>query len=71
MSKWVRGGLHHPPLLESSDQFGGQRLVAVTVVMAGGALLHHFELKQRSWKHCPHPYPLLNSTVLNAAVSVL
>ncbi|GER40545.1 protocadherin-11 X-linked [Striga asiatica] len=33
MSKWVRGGLHHPPWFESCDQFGGQRLVAVTVVM--------------------------------------
>jgi len=32
MSKWVLGGLHHPPLFESSDQFGGQRFVAVTVV---------------------------------------
>lgn len=32
MSKWVLGGLHHPPLFESCDQLGGQRLVAVTVV---------------------------------------
>lgn len=33
MSKWVRGGLHHPPLFEFLDQLGGQRLVAVTVAM--------------------------------------
>lgn len=32
MSKCVRGGLHQPPALESSDQLGGQRFVAVTVV---------------------------------------
>lgn len=31
-SKWVLGGLHHPPLLEGSAQLGGQRLVAVTVI---------------------------------------
>jgi hypothetical protein len=31
-SKWVRGGLHHPPLLESCAQLGGHRLVAVTVI---------------------------------------
>lgn len=32
ISKSVRGGLHQPPALESLDQLGGQRLVAVTVV---------------------------------------
>jgi hypothetical protein len=31
-SKWVRGGLHQPPLLESCAQLGGHRLVAVTVI---------------------------------------
>lgn len=31
-SKWTRGGLHHPPLLVSSPQFGGHMLVAVTTV---------------------------------------
>lgn len=33
MWKWVRGGLHQPPALESLDQVGGQRSVAVS----GGA----------------------------------
>ena len=32
ISKWVLGGLHQPPLLESWYQLGGQRFVAVTTV---------------------------------------
>jgi len=32
ISKWVLGGLHQPPALESWYQLGGQRLVAVTTV---------------------------------------
>lgn len=39
MSKWYLGGLHHPPALLGFAKLGGQRLVAVTVVM-GVALLH-------------------------------
>lgn len=69
MSKCVRGGLHHPPLFGSLLQSGGQRLVAVRVVM-GDPLQHDFEPTHRSWQHCPHPYPFWNSTELNAAVSV-
>ena len=47
---------------------GGQKLVAVTVMVPGR---HDCPaLSQRSSKHCPHEAPSLNSAVLSAAVLV-
>jgi hypothetical protein len=40
MSKCSRGGLHQPPLLLDSAQLGGQRFVAVNV-MVGLPGKHH------------------------------
>lgn len=69
-SKWVLGGLHHPPLSLGNAKFGGQKFVAVTKIVGLPALHHlgawsaaHFISKQ-----APQLKPLLNSAVLSAAV---
>lgn len=51
MSKWVRGGLHQPPALESLDQLGGQRFVAVTAVALKAAVQVPYPVLKR------FPYP--------------
>ena len=64
MSKWWRGGSHHPPLL-----FWGQKLVAVTVTERRGR--HHFRSALSShitWQQAPHASPPLKSAPLNAVV---
>jgi hypothetical protein len=70
MSKCLRGGLHHPPLLLGIAQFGGQKLVAVTVTDRP-AKHHWLDLEsQVILKHCPQDAPLLKSAVLSATVFV-
>jgi hypothetical protein len=79
MSKWRRGGLHHPPprrRAPGSAQLGGHRLVAVTVMERRRAPpvpgLHHRDRRasQAMAKHAPHMAPSLNSAVLSAVVRV-
>lgn len=48
-SKCCNGGLHQPPLLLDNDGFGGQKFVAVTVIVVPGrhnlsSLLLHLSL---------------------------
>lgn len=67
-SKWRAGGLHHPGVF-SPLWFGGQKFVAVTVIV-GEPGRQCFDLKHCSAKHAPHLAPLLKSAVLNAVESI-
>lgn len=69
-SKWVLGGLHHPPLLVGLAGFAGQRFVAVTLMEPAlgkhhlvSATLHLIS------KQAPQVSPLLKRVELKAVVS--
>lgn len=67
-SKWLKGGLHHPPALLGRPSFGGQKFVAVTNMDPG----RHQSLSFTHLisKQAPQLNPLLNRAVLSAAVFV-
>ena len=67
-SKWVRGGLHHPPLSLGKAKFGGQKFVPVTKIEGFPGLHHLGSSAHLISKQAPQVRPLLNSAVLSAAV---